>query len=53
MDKKEYNRQWYQNNKANRAAYMRKWRSENKDKVSEQNHIQYMKRKGQTDDGRP
>lgn len=45
MDKKEYNRQWYQDNKANRAAYMRKWRSENKDKVSEQNHKQYLKRK--------
>ena len=49
MDKKEYNRQWYQNNKENRAAYMRKWRSENKDKVSEQNHIQYWKRKGQAE----
>lgn len=52
MDKKEYDREWYQRNKENRAAYMRKWRSEHKDKVSKQNHEQYLKRKARKEAGR-
>ncbi len=48
-DRKEYYKRYYQEHKAERKSRIREWREKNKDKVSEYNHISYLRQKEKKD----
>jgi hypothetical protein len=57
FDKKEYMKQYRAEHRAEHAAEMRRWRAAHPDRVKEQNHEQYLRRKAlkeaeRYDDGR-
>ena len=45
MDKKEYYKRWYQENKVHRKKYFKKWREENRDTVKRHRREAYKRNK--------
>lgn len=45
FDRKEYMKRYRAEHRAEHNATMRKWRADHPDRVKEQNHEQYLKRK--------